>query len=149
MVKETRHSSLYLRYFFRLLLRADGKRTEDTFIQVQSIKELIMKATLFAVVLSLSVLPFNIHAESETLPVAEVSGSLTQESKAIHLNQADVATLTQSFKGIGKKRAEAIIAYREANGPFKSLEDLGQVKGIGHQFVAKNLAELQAIYVID
>ena len=55
----------------------------------------------------------------------------TQESHTINLNKADVDTLTQSFKGIGRKRAEAIVAYREANGEFKSLDDLALVKGIG------------------
>lgn len=107
-----------------------------------------MRATLFAVVLSL--LMFPVMSNAETTPAdASSPPNLSQESKTIHLNQADVELLTQSFKGIGRKRAEAIIAYREANGPFKSIEDLGLVKGIGKQFVFRNLQQLQETYSVD
>lgn len=106
-----------------------------------------MRATLLAVVLSLFVLPLTIHAEPE--PIGAVSESTqSQTSKPILLNQADVDTLTQSFKGIGRKRAEAIIAYREANGGFKTIEDLALVKGIGKAFVDRNLQKLQETYSI-
>ncbi len=112
-----------------------------------------MKATLFAVVLSLFVLPLTLHAQTEQVGVVVQPNlsqeSKTQESKMIHLNQADVDTLTQSFKGIGRKRAEAMIAYREANGGFKSIEDLALVKGIGKAFVDRNLQKLQETYSID
>lgn len=107
-----------------------------------------MRATLLAVVLSLFVLPLTLHAESEPIS-ALAQPSQSQESKLIHLNQADVDTLTQSFKGIGRKRAEAIIAYREANGGFKTIEDLALVKGIGKSFVDRNLQKLQETYSID
>lgn len=107
-----------------------------------------MKATLFAVVLSLFVLPFITHAETDPVS-AVVQSTLPQDTKIIHLNQADVDTLTQSFKGIGRKRAEAIIAYREANGGFKSIEDLALVKGIGKAFVDRNAQQLKETYVID
>ena len=107
-----------------------------------------MRATLFAVVLSLFFLPLTIHAETDQVS-AVVQPNLSQESKMIHLNQADVDTLTQSFKGVGRKRAEAIIAYREANGGYKSIEDLSLVKGIGKAFVDRNLQKLQETYSID
>lgn len=48
----------------------------------------------------------------------------------IDINTADVSIL-KNLKGIGPKKAEAIVAYRQANGPFKSPEDLKKVKGIG------------------
>lgn len=111
-----------------------------------------MRATLLAVVLSLFVLPIVSYAEPEQVS-AVTQPNLSQESKKdskmIHLNQADVDTLTQSFKGIGRKRAEAIIAYREANGGFKSIEDLALVKGIGKAFVDRNLQQLQETYSLD
>ena len=110
-----------------------------------------MKATLFAVVLSLFVVPFvtNAGAEPEPLNAGAEAAVSAQQTNKINLNKADVETLTQSFKGIGRKRAEAIIAYREANGGFKSIDDLGLVKGIGKQFITKNLDKLQETYSIE
>lgn len=66
----------------------------------------------------------------------------------INLNTANVPILIQSFKGIGKVRAQAIVHYRETNGPFKSVEDLAQVTGLGKQFVSKHLEELQQVFVV-
>jgi competence protein ComEA len=56
----------------------------------------------------------------------------------VNINTADEATL-QSLKGIGEKKAKAIIDYRQKNGPFKTVDDLGKVKGIG----AKRLGKLK------
>ena len=42
----------------------------------------------------------------------------------------------QTLPGIGEKRAEDIIAYREAHGPFRIAEDLTRVKGIGESILA-------------
>lgn len=55
----------------------------------------------------------------------------------ININSADKTTLMQ-IKGIGEKRAEAIIAYREKNGPFKSVEELTEIDGIGPSLVETN-----------
>jgi competence protein ComEA len=54
----------------------------------------------------------------------------------VNINTADEAALT-SVKGIGKTRAKAIIAYRETNGAFKSVDDLTKVKGIKEKALAK------------
>lgn len=61
---------------------------------------------------------------------------------AININNADEAALA-SLKGIGIKRAKAIISYRQNQGKFKSLEELLNVKGIGEQFLVKNKARLR------
>lgn len=58
----------------------------------------------------------------------------------VDVNSADSAAL-ESLPGIGPSKAAAIIAYREANGPFKSLDDLDRVEGIGPSTLA-NLQEL-------
>ncbi len=54
----------------------------------------------------------------------------------VNINTADEAALT-SLKGIGKTKAKAIIDYRQKNGPFKSVDDLKNVKGIGDKTLAK------------
>ena len=55
----------------------------------------------------------------------------------ISLNQANLEQL-QELSGIGLKKAEAIMAYRQKNGKFKNIEQLQQVKGIGPALFAKN-----------
>jgi len=62
----------------------------------------------------------------------------------VDLNTADAATLARELKGIGPARAEAIIAWREANGPFKSPEDIVLVQGIGERVLEDNRAHLTA-----
>lgn len=47
----------------------------------------------------------------------------------VNINTANIDELLM-LRGLGKVKAEAIIAYREANGEFKSLEDLKKVRGI-------------------
>ena len=59
----------------------------------------------------------------------------------ISLNQANLTQL-QELSGIGLKKAEAIIAYRQKNGKFKNIEEIQQVKGIGPALFAKNKARL-------
>lgn len=52
----------------------------------------------------------------------------------ININTASLSELTE-LPGIGEKRAEAILADREANGPFERIEDLSRVNGIGEAIV--------------
>ena len=66
----------------------------------------------------------------------------------ININQADEKTLTGSFKGIGKKRAQAIIAYRKSHEGFKSLEELAEVKGFGQKFIDRNREKLKEVFVL-
>ena len=58
------------------------------------------------------------------------------------INSADAKTISSSLKGIGLKKAEAIIQYREANGTFKTLNDLTKVKGIGDKTAEKNKEDI-------
>ena len=59
----------------------------------------------------------------------------------ININTADVAVLA-SLNGIGESKAKAIVAYRDENGPFQSVEDLANVKGIGARTVENNAERL-------
>ncbi len=61
------------------------------------------------------------------------------EAKQVNINSASAIEL-ETVKGIGSSRAKAIVDHRDKNGPFKSVDDLKNVKGIGE----KNLAALRA-----
>jgi competence protein ComEA len=56
----------------------------------------------------------------------------------VDVNTADAATLSAELQGVGMSKALAIVEYREANGPFKSPDDLVLVKGIGERTVELN-----------
>ena len=59
-----------------------------------------------------------------------------QQDNRININTADEAQLT-TLTGIGATRAQAIIAYREENGPFVAIEDIMNVQGIKEGTFAK------------
>ena len=61
----------------------------------------------------------------------------------VDINKADAATLAKELNGIGMSRAQAIVAYREKNGAFKSAEDLMKIKGIGARVVEANRANIR------
>jgi competence protein ComEA len=56
----------------------------------------------------------------------------------VNINQADARTIAKSLDGIGASRAQAIVAWREAHGPFKKADDLKHVKGIGKATIERN-----------
>lgn len=107
-----------------------------------------MKATVFAAVLSCCVLSLPTPVFSQIPPSAVASVQAPVNSK-LNLNHADVQTLTGSFKGIGRKRAEAIVSYREAHDGFKTVADLAQVRGLGQSFVKSHLTELEQVFTVE
>jgi competence protein ComEA len=61
----------------------------------------------------------------------------------VNINTADAKTIAKELKGIGLSRAQAIVAHREKNGPFKSADDLARVKGVGMKVVEQNRANIK------
>lgn len=59
-------------------------------------------------------------------------------SEKVNINTADAATLDRVLLNVGPSKAEAIVAHRKANGPFRSAEQLALVKGIGLKTIEKN-----------
>jgi len=56
----------------------------------------------------------------------------------VDINQADAKTLASALTGVGLVKAEAIVAWRESNGPFRRVEDLAKVRGIGPKTIEAN-----------
>ena len=61
----------------------------------------------------------------------------------VNINTADAATISAELNGIGLSKAEAIVEYRKKHGPFKSVDDLSLVKGIGEKTVEKNRHDIR------
>lgn len=68
---------------------------------------------------------------------------LALASTPVNINTADAATLAQSLDGVGMAKAQAIVAWRDANGAFESADQLAQVKGIGASLVDRNRDAIQ------
>jgi competence protein ComEA len=60
----------------------------------------------------------------------------------ININTADSETLVDDLVGIGPQKAVAIVRYRQQHGPFKRVEDLALVSGIGAKTVEQNRSRM-------
>ncbi|CAJ1192937.1 helix-hairpin-helix domain-containing protein [Companilactobacillus paralimentarius] len=69
-------------------------------------------------------------------PTSTNSSNDTQNKKIVNINTATVDDF-KDVTGIGPKKAEKVIAYREEHGQFKTLHDLINVSGIGEKSLAK------------
>ena len=70
------------------------------------------------------------------LPVAAWAGP-------VNVNTADAGTLARELDGIGPVKAQAIVEYRQKNGPFRAADDLLKVQGIGQRVLDQNRANIR------
>lgn len=103
----------------------------------------ILKHLLLPLLVGLS---YNLNAATTPAslpnePMPAVSQTQTPSS-LLNLNTADALMLQQELTGIGKAKAEAIVAYRDANGPFASVDELLEIKGIGNALLERNRGKL-------
>ena len=66
-----------------------------------------------------------------------LSGAVLAE-EPVNINTATAEELAEALNGVGQARAEAIVEYRESNGPFTHLDELVNVSGIGMATVDRN-----------
>lgn len=74
----------------------------------------------------------------KVIPEAQSEG----EAK-VSINQADAEALATVLNGVGLKKAEAIVRYREQNGLFSEIDQLQEVPGIGPSLVERNRDRLK------
>lgn len=85
------------------------------------------------------VMPFSIIRLSMFVLVAlAVALGAQAEEDRVDVNTADAETIAKVLVGVGQSKAEAIVAYREENGRFETLEDLALVRGIGDATIKRN-----------
>lgn len=60
----------------------------------------------------------------------------------ININTADAETLARELSGVGMAKAQAIVEYRDMHGPFASVDELIEVKGIGVAILERNMSKL-------
>ncbi|QSR48894.1 ComEA family DNA-binding protein [Aeromonas veronii] len=92
-----------------------------------------MRKNSLPIIMLLSALPLFTHpsqAADKVVPKQAITVAAKQESGKVDINTATLAELT-SLKGIGDKKAQAIVDYREKQGKFTSVDQLADVNGIG------------------
>jgi len=125
--------------------------------RLKSIISLLLPLTIIFTPIAYS--SSNIETDStqttEKIKKATVNSALDKQSKSIkkkskqlkyasvNINKASVKELMLGLKGIGKKKAKAIVDYRTKNGDFKVNDDLLKVKGIGKKLLKKNEGRIQ------
>ena len=79
---------------------------------------------------------------SVLLLLASIMAAPAALAELININKATAAVLQENLKGIGEKKAQAIVAYRKEFGAFKTLDEIMEVKGIGKGIFKKIKADI-------
>lgn len=90
---------------------------------------------IFATLATVAFLNINV-VQAEEPRAKQVVASATM----ININTADAAALASAMKGVGLKKAQAIVEYRNTYGAFHDANELLEVKGIGKSILEKNLS---------
>ena len=101
-------------------------------------RHVVRLVTVLSVCGMLCAVPLTSMAEAAP---SEVSASEVMAAK-VNINTADAQALAASLNGVGLKKAEAVIAWRQVNGEFTTVDQLMDVKGIGRSILEKNREKL-------
>ncbi|AYL05242.1 TPA: helix-hairpin-helix domain-containing protein [Enterobacter kobei] len=120
------------------------------------IKSLLIALAIATTGMTTSALAATPAAKAQTVQSkSDASASVQGQSKAadagktadddgtrVSINSASAEDLARAMNGVGLKKAQAIVSYREEYGPFKTVDDLKQVPGMGSALVERNLSHL-------
>ena len=87
---------------------------------------------------------FTVTLQSLILALMLTLTAQAKDKDKVDINTASAAELNQVLVNVGPSKAQAIIEHRQANGPFKSVEELALVKGIGLKTVERNRDLIEA-----
>jgi competence protein ComEA len=73
-----------------------------------------------------------------TLSLLTAWPAAAQTEPPVNINSADAKTLARAIDGLSLKQAEAIVAFRDAHGPFESFDELVKVDGVGWSLLKAN-----------
>ena len=76
------------------------------------------------------------------IAICTLTMPLVVHAGPVNVNTADAETISAELQGVGLSKALAIVDYRKSHGPFKTVEDLALVKGIGERTIEINRANI-------
>ncbi len=82
-------------------------------------------------------------AAAESPSETQATQVSTPQQEQVSINEASAEQLAAGMNGIGLKKAQAIVSYREQYGPFTAIEQLKEVPGIGNALIERNSARLK------
>lgn len=100
----------------------------------------IVKIILITMFLSFSLSNSVVAKTSSKEIVSEQKEAI---SETVNINKAEAKEIAKVLKGVGLKKAQAIVNYRKKHGSFKAIEEVASVKGIGVATVAKNHSKIR------
>ncbi|OOF40395.1 competence protein ComE [Rodentibacter rarus] len=104
----------------------------------------LMKTLISSIILGSSLFSVNSLAEEKSAEPVAVQAEITKNEMSknmedkLNINTATANEIQKSLTGIGAKKAEAIVQYREKHGHFTTAEQLLEVQGIGKATLEKN-----------
>lgn len=107
---------------------------------MKSIRTLL--ASVLVVAGIFSPMAFADNQKQQDQSAKQVLNQVAAVSTPVNINSANADVLAENLNGIGLKKAQAIVLYREQHGPFKSVDELVNVAGIGEATLAKNKDKL-------
>ncbi|MEZ5524754.1 MAG: ComEA family DNA-binding protein [Pseudomonadales bacterium] len=96
-----------------------------------------LKGFLIALIASFICIALPVTAQPEGSPGTPMIDSAAEQHR-VNINTDSAERLALILKGVGMKRAQAIVEYRKLNGPFSDVSQLQQIKGIGEAIIEKN-----------
>ncbi len=96
--------------------------------------------TLLCGLLAIPVVTLSSHVSAAT--PTQVS-AMAEKVEAVSINTASAAAIAEAMRGVGIKKAEAIVNWRKKNGKYTSLEQLLEIKGIGEKTLEANKGRIK------
>ena len=97
-----------------------------------------MKSTTILLITAFLSFGLTNYASAKTPSIKSSTTKQNTQIISVNLNKADAKEIAKVLKGIGIKKAQAIVDYRKKHGDFKAVEEIASVKGIGVSTIAKN-----------
>lgn len=76
-------------------------------------------------------------------PAPKPEAAAQPQQEQVSINEATAEQLSAVMNGVGLKKAQAIVSYREQYGPFSAVQQLSEVPGIGNALIERNASRLK------